>query len=270
MKAILAADGTAVWRVRLSPRGDTPAAAESVLIDPDGLRELTTILQRAAACDTCRVVILESTARGFCNGMDLGHIVAHPGTNMSQEVHAFARCMGLWRSLPKITLTLVDGPAFGGGLGLIAAADIAIATARSRFGLPEAVLGLVPSVVLPLILQRLPPQKARLLALSSSLDAERALTLGLIDQMVADPAELEKALRTAVKQALRTSPRAVVELKQLTDQVVGEPCDSALDLGAGQTAEVLANAENVDAIRAFLEGERLPWFDRYRPPGRES
>ena len=102
-------------------------------------------------------------------------------------------------------------------------------------------------------------------ALSSSIDADRALALGLIDRVVADGDQLERALRAAIKQALRCKPEAINGLKRLSERIAGMPLAGAVHVGAAATTDLLASPETINALKAFLEGEPLPWFDRYRP-----
>lgn len=256
-------DGTPVWRVRLSPSNGESNAA---LIDPAGVAALERILEAAEASPACRVLVLEGEAGRFCLGMDIGEVASNPSLDLNTEVHRFAACLRLLRTSSKLVITVIDGAAVAGGLGLAAAGDVAIATARSTFGLPELVLGLLPAVVLPVLLERMPPQKVRLVALSSGVDANEALGLGLIDRVVGDEAALERAVRGVIKQALRCNPAAVNGLKRHLERIAGMPVAGAVHVGAAATTELLAMPATVEALKAFLGGEPLPWFDRYRPP----
>jgi enoyl-CoA hydratase/carnithine racemase len=126
-------------------------------------------------------------------------------------------------------------------------------------------------MVLPLLLERMPPQKARGFALAgASIDATEALALGLVDRVVESAADLEQALRVALRTALRQRPAAVARLKRLSRQLTGLPWDEAVRLGAQHTAEVLADPESIRALTGYLAGEPLPWFARYRPSGGAS
>ncbi len=263
MRVTRSDDGTPVWRIRLAPSDKNDRAA---LIDPEGVATLEGFLEAAYADDACRVIVLEGSPGQFCLGMHLAKAAATPEADLSSEVHRFADCLRLMRASPKYVISAVDGAAMGGGLGLATAADVVIATEASTFGLPEVVLGLLPAVVLPILLERLPPQKARLVALSSSFNASVALGLGLIDRVVPDYAKLERALRSTIKHALRCQPAAVDGLKRLDERIAGMPLAGAVHVGASVTTDLMASPDTANAITAFLEGEPLPWFDRYRPP----
>jgi enoyl-CoA hydratase/carnithine racemase len=250
-----------VWRVRLEP-GDKP----EVVFDGEGLAQLDALLQAAEDEKRCRVLVIESNPGVFCRGMDLEFLVAHAGEDQSDKLRAYARCMERLRGSPKAVVCLVDGEAMGGGVGLAAAADVVIATSRARFALPECVLGLIPAMVLPLLCERMPVQKARWMALSSrSVKAEEALAVGLIDELVEGPIELEHSLRRTLKQLLRANPRAVARLKRYSSEVATLAREQALELGADRTAQDLIELETIAAIKGFMAGESPPWFERYRP-----
>ena len=124
-------------------------------------------------------------------------------------------------------------------------------------------------MVLPLLCERMPVQKARWMALSSrSVKAEEALTIGLVDELVEGPIELEQTLRRTLKRLLRASPRALARVKRYTSEIATLDRVDALELGARQTANDLIELETIAAIRGFMAGESPPWFERYRPnPG---
>src|SRR5438477_5999325 len=99
------------------------------------------------------------------------------------------------RSNGKVTLAVVDEQALGGGVGLAAVCDYVLATERATFGLPELLLGLVPATIFPILLERMPPQRARRLALlGHTQNAAQASASGLVDEVVAsDPELVERA-----------------------------------------------------------------------------
>jgi methylglutaconyl-CoA hydratase/polyketide biosynthesis enoyl-CoA hydratase PksH len=256
-----------VWRIRLEP-ADKPGKRGEVVFDGAGLAQLDALLQDAAASKRCRVLVIESTPGVFCRGMDLEFLVAHAGEDQSEKLAAYAHCMERLRGSEKAVICLVDGEAMGGGVGLVAAADLVIATARSRFALPECVLGLIPAMVLPLLYERMPVQKARWMALSSrSVMADEAASIGLVDELVEGPIQLEQSLRRALKRLLRASPNAVARLKRYSSEIATLSRADALELGAERTSLDLLELETIAAIRGFMSGESPPWFERYRPGG---
>ncbi|PRP99868.1 Carnitinyl-CoA dehydratase [Enhygromyxa salina] len=250
-----------VWRVRLEP-GDKPEVA----LDGAGLDQLNALLEAAQESPRCRVIVIESAPGVFCRGMDLEFLVAHAGEDQSAKLAAYARCMERLRGSAKAVICLIDGEAMGGGVGLAAAADLVVATTRSSFALPECVLGLIPAMVLPLLCERMPVQKARWMALSSRrVEADEALAMGLVDELVEGPTELEQTLRRILKRLLRASPQALARVKRYTSEIATLSRVDALELGARQTATDLLEPETIAAVQGFIAGESPPWFERYRP-----
>jgi enoyl-CoA hydratase/carnithine racemase len=215
------------------------------------------------------VVVVEGTAGVFCRGMDLRFLTAHAGEDMSERLSAYARCIARLFTAECVVVALVDGEAIGGGVGLAAAADVVIATDRASFHLPEAVLGLVPALVLPLLQRRMPAQKARWMALSGArISAAEAHRLGLVDEVVENSLQLEHALRSLIKRLLRVNPRSVSKIKRHGEEVAALGVGEAMERGVERTAKDLLELETIAAIRGFLAGESPPWFERYKPGGR--
>lgn len=250
-----------VWRVTIGP-----GEADRAVIDRDGVILLSGLLDDAETSESCRVLVIEGQEGAFCQGMDLSYLVAHPDEDVSAEAHDYARCLDRMRRLRQVVIAAVDGVTNGGGVGLAAAADFLVATARSSFGLPEVVLGLVPAIVMPVLLERMPLQQARLLALSGSVDARRAASMGLVDHVVEEPERLERKVRALIKHALRCEPGAVLGLKALLVEIAGLPRKEALERGADMTTRLISDSNRLAPIARFQQGEPLPWFDRYRPP----
>ncbi len=250
-----------VWRVSIEP-GD----ADQAVIDRDGIIVLAGLLDDAESSESCRVIVLEGQEGSFCQGMDLAYLVAHPEEDVSREAHEYACCLDRLRQLRQVVIAAVDGSANGGGVGLAAAADFVVATARSTFALPEVVLGIVPAIVMPVLLERMTRHQARQLALSGSVDSARAASLGLVDYVVQEPERLERKVRALIKHALRCNPEAVAQLKALVEEQAGMFRRDGLEHGANVTGELISDSNRLAPISGFLKGEPLPWFARYRPP----
>lgn len=208
-----------------------------------------TALTRGISEATGRVLVLEGADGIFCRGMSLaGH---SPAGERADAARAFAHCLHALRTCPLPTIAVVDGEALGGGVGIAAACDLVLATPRAGFGLPELLFGLVPAIVLPVVTERISPQRARLLALRAhSIPAARAVELGLADELV--PAgKLASTLARSVRELSRVDPAAVGELKRHT----------APDLHAGAevTAAALADPALDRKLRAFTVEGAAPW-----------
>jgi enoyl-CoA hydratase/carnithine racemase len=160
------------------------------------------------------------------------------------------------RFCAKPVIAAVDGIAIGGGLGLAATADMVIATERSTFGLPEALFGFVPAVILPLLLERMRPKDCRLWMLSGySRPAGEALTAGLVDA-VCPAEELQRYTARAVRQFSRTNRNGVGLVKRMTS---GPDLERAVRSGVQATMEMLGDPEVSSAFLRYFEDGTLPW-----------
>jgi len=252
------------WRLTL-----TPDEGGDVAISSPGVERLLELLEEAEQSPHCRMLVLQGSGGTFCRGMDLEGAVTAAPADAQRGAQLYADCLVRLRAHDKYVVAAVDGGAFGGGVGIAAAADLVIATRQSVFGLPELMLGLLPAMVLPLLLERMSPQKARALALTlEGVDAERAHHLGLVDELVDDAPGLERAVRRLGRAALRAEPGAVAALKRLSTRLGETGWREGIASGCELTSARLADGEINAAIRAYLEGQPLPWHAK--PPRRES
>ena len=245
------------WRIHLHADSDDETSAS---LDEATLVTLERALERAKQAPDCRVLTLQGGPGTFCVGMDLA--AATSLEVIDPAVDAYRRCLQALCDSRLVILAAVDGAALGGGVGLVAAADLVVATHSSRFGLPELYFGLVPAMVLPVLLQRVTPQKARWLALSGvAIDAPAALELGLVDEVVADGPALEASIRRQARHLRRADPEAIATLRRQCSRASFLPTRTALDQGAACTGKLLRRPRTQKALRAALHGDRLPWQD---------
>ena len=221
-----------------------------------GVADLAAALARAPR--DADVWVLRGTERVFCTGMDLDE-----ACNGSGDVHvaltAYASCLDALRRAPRPTVALVDGETSGGGVGLAAACDVVLATPRATFALPETMFGLLPSLVLPVLVERVPPQRARLLALSgASIDAKAALAIGLVDAVVNGDAHAE--IVTRARALARVDAERVEKLRRwmLDFPVLAWPAQLAH--GVALTATLVRDPDTQSRVRRFLEDGSPPWI----------
>jgi methylglutaconyl-CoA hydratase len=160
---------------------------------------------------------------------------------------------------PKPVVARVQGAALGGGCGLVAVADVAVASAEAEFGFTEVRLGLVPAVISPFVLRKIGPSAARELFLTGErFGADRARAIGLVHRVVA-ASELDSAVDERVRELLQAAPGAVAAAKALVREVAGRAPADVRDLTAARIAERRASAEGQEGLRAFLEKRKPGW-----------
>jgi len=231
--------------------------------DPALIAALTAALEHATGDAAVRAVVLEGEGASFSAGADLqwmrGMAAASEDENR-EDALALARLMRTLDGLPRPTIARVHGPAFGGGVGLVACCDIAIGTPQARFGLTESRLGLLPAVISPYVVAAIGPRQARRwFATGEAFDADTALRLGLLHQLVAADA-LDAAVAAQVELLCRAAPQAAAAAKALVRQVAGDADPVLQDrANAELIARLRVSAEGQEGIAAFLGKRRPAW-----------
>ena len=210
-----------------------------------------------------RIVVLSGAGEGFSAGADLAWM-KRMAENDREANLADARALGgLLRRvarLPKPVIGLVHGAAFGGGAGLVACCDIAVAAESAVFSFSEVRLGLIPAVVSPYVVDAIGPRRARRYFLTGErFDAAEAHRIGLVHEVA--PADgLEAAGERIVATLAANGPQATAAAKDLVAHVAHRPIDDALiEDTARRIADSRAGAEGREGIAAFLEKRRPAW-----------
>ncbi|MBK7216663.1 MAG: enoyl-CoA hydratase/isomerase family protein [Candidatus Promineofilum sp.] len=223
------------------------------------LTELFTDLPRR---DDVRVVVLTGRGRSFCAGADLAAMRAAADFTFDQNVADGRAIFDLMLAIdrcPQPVVGRVNGPAIGGGVGLVSCCDIVVAVERAVFAFSEARLGIVPAVISPFVLAKIGPGAARELFLTGErFDARRAQAIGLVHHVVAEE-ELDAAVAERVGQLLQAAPGAQTTVKELIHTVAFRPKESTRDYTAETIARRRASDEGREGMSAFLE-KRKPWW----------
>lgn len=232
--------------------------------DGQTVGELIQALAGMAGDSAVRVVVLSSAGKTFCAGADLEWMrTAAKWTSAENEADArvLAEMLHRLASLPKPTIARVQGSAYGGGVGLIAACDIAVATFDAQFALSEVKLGLIPATIAPHVIAAIGERHARRYMLTAErFSAAEAYRLGLLHEMVADEAALDQALGAVIDALLGNGPGALAECKDLIRTVAHHTLDAGLIAEtARRIARVRASEEGRQGIAAFLEGRKPNW-----------
>ena len=219
---------------------------------------------RAAASDLAvsdaRVVVLRGAGAMFCAGGDLNWMRAQADASPAErraEAHRLAGMLGALDALPQAVVAAVQGGAFGGGVGLMCVADVAIAAGDARFGLTETRLGLIPATIGPYVVARIGPAAARRHMLSGArFGVDEAERIGLVARGV--PAgDLDAAVAAEVAELLRAAPGAVAAAKAMARDLGGAPSAETVERTVDRLVERWESAEAAEGIAAFF-GKRKP------------
>lgn len=226
------------------------------------IQELTQAFTQLSQDGGTRVVVLAGEGPSFCAGADVNWMRRAGSFSREENEADAARMAKMLRCIdacPKPVVALAQGAAIGGGVGLVAAADIAIAAEGTVFSLAEVKLGILPSVISPYVLRAIGPRAARNLFLTGDrFDAVEARRIGLVHEVV--PAEeLEAAGAKTVSSLLTSGPEAVGVAKRLIEQVTGLNPDEATPLTIRTIAERRASSEAREGLTAFLEKRPPRW-----------
>ncbi len=209
-----------------------------------------------------RVVLLDGDGPSFCAGADVAWMRKAGGYSRAENEADAEQMAEMLRSIdacPKPVVALVHGAAIGGGVGLVAAADIAIAAEGTVFAFSEVKLGILPSVISPYVLAAIGPRAARDLFLTGDrFDALEAHRLGLV-QAVVPSSELAAAGARKASSLLTSGPEAVGIAKRLIAQVTGKSPEEAMALTVRTIAERRASGEAKEGLTAFLEKRPPSW-----------
>ena len=229
------------------------------------ISEITTGLLELEADPRVRVVVLSSTGKSFCAGADLNWMkraASFTSQENLRDARNFARLLTTLNELGKPTIARVQGPAYGGGLGLIAACDIAVATYDALFALTEVKLGILPAVVSPYLLAAIGERHCRRYMLSAErFSAAEAYRIGLLHEIVPSEDQLDEAIGEIIDSLLKNGPGAQAESKALIRMIAGQPIDEAtVEETAQRITRVRSSPEGKEGLAAFLEKRKPNWI----------
>lgn len=207
-----------------------------------------------------RVVIITGQGDSFSSGADLEWMKAsaqYDEESNRKDAMQLTLLMSTLYDLQKPTIALVNGPSYGGGLGLIACCDIAIANTDAKFAFTEVRLGLVPAVISPYIIVKIGPSHARRLFLTAErFSAQQALDFDLV-HLVAEKEALNELLEQQIKHLLKASPQAIKASKLLTPRLATPEMEQEL---TALIAALRTSTEGQEGLAAFLEKRKPSWI----------
>ncbi|MCU0868519.1 MAG: enoyl-CoA hydratase/isomerase family protein [Burkholderiales bacterium] len=227
------------------------------------IAELTAKLAALDADASVRVVVLAAEGRSFSAGADLNWMRRMAGYSDAENLADARGLAELMRTLDRMsrpTIARVQGSAFGGGVGLVACCDIAVAVPDAKFALTEVRLGLIPAVISPYVVQAIGMRAARRFFLTAErFDAAEAHRLGLVHAVV-PAAELDATVASIADALLAGGPQAQAASKALITAVGDRPIDAVvIEDTARRIARQRAGAEGRDGVAAFLDKRPPAW-----------
>ena len=224
---------------------------------------LTTALRELDAEEGVRAVVLAGNGPAFCAGADLNWMKRMAGYGYEQnlaDAQALAEMLKTLDRMRKPTVARVHGPAFAGGVGIVAACDIAIGSPQARFCLSEAKLGLSPATISPYVVRAMGERMARRYFLTAEVfNAAEAHRIGLLTAVSASE-QLDAEIDEILKHILLGGPQALAKIKDLIRAVAASPLDDPLIADtARRIAEIRVSPEGREGIASFLEKRKPSW-----------
>ena len=230
------------------------------VLTAESMRALVEHLYEAADDPAVRVVVLTGEGSTFCAGADLaGASKADDDSFAAAGPRALVAVLETMLLMPKPIVARVQGHVAGGGNGLVAAADLAIAVESAKFAFSEVRVGVAPAVISVVCLARMVPSHARELLLTGErVTAHRVLDAGLLTAVVDDDA-LDTVVASYVDRLLLGGPEALARTKELLRRVPGMPHDEAFTWTAELSASLFSSDEAHEGMTAFLERRPPSW-----------
>ena len=230
--------------------------------------ELSAAIDLMTVEPAVRVLVISSTGASFCAGADLNWMKRAAGYSNDENLRdsrALAEMLRRLAQFPKPTIARVQGPAYGGGVGLVACCDVAIATIDAQFSLTEVKLGLIPAVISPHVIAAIGERYARRYMLTAErFSAAEAYRIGLLHELVTDPEALDEAVGEIVDALLNNAPGAMAECKELISAVAWRPLSAqVLEDTAQRITRLRASVEGREGMTAFLEKRKPNWIPNH-------
>jgi methylglutaconyl-CoA hydratase len=228
--------------------------------------EIRQAFEQAGVDPAVRCVVLAAEGKAFCAGADLNWMRRMADYNRQQNIDDAGELARMLRTLyecPKPTIARVQGDVYAGGMGLVAACDMAVSLDSAGFCLSEVKLGLIPATISPYVIRAMGARAShRYFLTAERFDADEALRLGLVHEVVASEAQLDERVAALTQALLLASPQAMQACKQLLRDVAGQEINDAL---VAQTvagiADIRASAQGKEGVQSFLQKRKPQWLE---------
>lgn len=228
--------------------------------------ELGDAFDRVGADRSARALVLRGARGAFCAGGDLGAMADMPpkptdGPDpLVASYRMFGGVLARLNQLPQAVVSLIEGPAVGGGFGMACCSDVVILHRSAKFGIPEPRSGFIPSQILPFMVRRLGEGVVRYLAVTGAIiDAPTARRLGLGQFVCASGAQLESTRDTVLRDVARMEPDAMATAKRLTLMCATSSDEAVMDRASTELVRLLRRPEALAGMKAFLQKKPPPW-----------
>ena len=226
------------------------------------MADLITLLESLREEDA-RALVLTGEGKAFCAGADIRRMKAAGAESFDDnlsDARAIAKLMHTLDTLPMPTIAKVNGAAMGGGVGIVACCDMAIAADVARFSFSEVKLGIIPGAISPYSIRAIGPRNARrYFQTGERFDAATAEKIGLVHEVVALD-ELDNAVEALLGEMLAGGPRSIRAAKELIFAIAGKPIDESIrEESAQRIARQRATDEAAEGLTAFLEKRKASW-----------
>jgi methylglutaconyl-CoA hydratase len=218
------------------------------------------------SADHVRAVFIRGAGGTFCAGADLQWMADaadwSEGENRDDAM-GLAKMLKSLHDVPALTVAIVEGAAMGGGAGIVAACDMAVAVAGTKFAFSEVKLGLIPATIAPYVVEAVGARKARQLFMTGEVfDAEAAKAHGLVGFVLESSDEIDGFVAALSASMKVCAPGAVGDSKRLVHHVAGHRLDAGLmEDTARRIARARVSAEGQEGVRAFLDKRKAKWAE---------
>ena len=226
------------------------------------IEELTRCMEELAKDDGARVIVLTGEGDFFCAGADIRYMRDTASFSYEENIEDARGLAAMFRAVdgcPKPVVARVRGAAIGGGVGLVAAADVAVAEEGTVFAFSEVRLGISPATIAPFVLRKIGLSYTRTLFLTGErFDATRAREIGLVHE-TAPEGDLDAAVQKKVAGLLAGGPEALAATKALLRELQKAAPDETTEIMARRIAELRTGKEGQEGLGAFLEKRDPAW-----------
>ena len=231
--------------------------------DDKVIKSLTDAINDIDKDDSLRLLILDANGKSFSAGADLNWMKRMAGYSWEENYQDSLKLAGLMQALydcTKTTIAIVQGAAYGGGVGLVACCDIVLASERALFCLSEVKLGLIPSVISPYVVKAIGERNSkRYFATAEKFDVNEAFNIQLVHKIYPMD-ELKDSSDDYINRILANGPNAMYQAKRLVNFVNNKDIDETLILETAQRiSDIRASVEGKEGVSAFLEKRPAHW-----------